>query len=211
MGAEKQVRRKAVWGCRVVVLALAALAVSCGDQVTQGKSSAYLILESLQGASGAEPDKVGTPVASDVVTVVSGVPTIFADPGEAEFSLALKDAGVGSDLNVPTTNNYITVTSYRVVYKRADGRNTPGVDVPYPFDGALTLTVGKEKVSGGFTLVRSQAKQEPPLAGLIIDFSVISTIAEVTFYGHDQAGRDVSVTGTIEVNFADWGDPKSAG
>ena len=32
----------------------------------------------------------------------------------------------------------------------------------------------------------------------------ISTIARVTFYGHDQTGREVSVTGNIEVNFADW-------
>jgi len=26
----------------------------------------------------------------------------------------------------------------------------------------------------------------------------------VTFYGHDQNGRDVSITGNIEVDFADW-------
>jgi hypothetical protein len=36
---------------------------------------------------------------------------------------------------------------------------------------------------------------------------VISTIARVTFYGRDQAGREVSVTGQIGVNFSDWGDP----
>jgi len=36
---------------------------------------------------------------------------------------------------------------------------------------------------------------------------IISTIAEVTFYGHDQVGNQVSVTGTISVNFADWADP----
>jgi hypothetical protein len=36
---------------------------------------------------------------------------------------------------------------------------------------------------------------------------VISTIAEITFYGHDQTGRDVSVTGRINVNFANFADP----
>jgi hypothetical protein len=36
----------------------------------------------------------------------------------------------------------------------------------------------------------------------------ISTIADVTFYGTDQTGNDVSVTGSISVNFADWGDPQ---
>jgi hypothetical protein len=30
------------------------------------------------------------------------------------------------------------------------------------------------------------------------------TIARVTFYGHDQTGREVSVTGNIEVDFSDW-------
>jgi len=190
MGAENQVRGKVVWGWRVAVLALAALAVSCGDQVRQGKSSSYLVLESLQGASGMV-------VQSDVIT--NG--TVFPDPGEVEFSMALKDAALE-----PTSNNYVTVTSYRVVYKRADGHNTPGVDVPYPFDGALTLTVSESKVGGDFTLVRAQAKLEAPLKALAIDPAVISTTAEVTFYGHDQTGRDVSVTGTIEVNFANWGD-----
>ena len=37
--------------------------------------------------------------------------------------------------------------------------------------------------------------------------NVISTIAEVTFYGRDQAGNEVSVTGSISVNFSDFGDP----
>ena len=40
---------------------------------------------------------------------------------------------------------------------------------------------------------------------------VISTIGQITFYGHDQVGNDVSVTGAISINFADWGDPTSGG
>jgi hypothetical protein len=37
---------------------------------------------------------------------------------------------------------------------------------------------------------------------------IISTIAEVTFYGHDQTGRAVSAVGNIGVSFGDFGDPK---
>ena len=44
-----------------------------------------------------------------------------------------------------------------------DGRNTPGVDVPYPFDGALTVTALGRALTGDFTLVRVQAKVEAPL------------------------------------------------
>ncbi len=79
--------------------------------------------------------------------------------------------------------------------------------MPYAFDGAFTVTVSGD-TSAGFTLVRNQAKQEAPLKALQTNPIVVSTIAEVTFYGHDQTGREVSVTGNIGVSFANFGDPK---
>jgi hypothetical protein len=65
-----------------------------------------------------------------------------------------------------------------------------------------------EVVDIPFVLVRVQAKLEAPLAALsgLGGATVISTLAEVTFYGRDQTGREVAVTGTISVNFADWAD-----
>ena len=96
---------------------------------------------------------------------------------------------------------------YRVTYIRADGRTTPGVDVPHPFDGAFTVTVpASGTASAVFTLVRLQAKLEAPLAALAANLNTISTIAEVTFWGHDQTGREVSATGRIGINFANWAD-----
>jgi hypothetical protein len=85
-----------------------------------------------------------------------------------------------------------------VVFTRTDGRNTPGVDVPYPFEGGMTLTAIPGTVSGSFILVRAQAKIEAPLLALrgLGGQLMISTTAEVTFYGHDQAGNAVSATGT---------------
>ena len=61
--------------------------------------------------------------------------------------------------------------------------------------------------TAGFTIVRSQAKREAPLAPLVNNDTIISTIAYVTFYGHDQTGNEVSVTGTIDVTFGNFGDP----
>jgi hypothetical protein len=177
-----------------------------------------LIIQALQGASGAKPTQFGATLGSDVITLVSQnvggqqvkVPTIFDDPGQVTFQLGLKDPGTSDSPASPTKTNFITVTRYHVDYLRSDGRNTQGVDVPYSFDGAITLTVGSAATTGGFTLVRSQAKQEAPLQALQGGggANVISTIATVTFYGTDQAGRAVSVTGTISVTFADWGDPQ---
>ena len=60
----------------------------------------------------------------------------------------------------------------------------------------------------GFTLVRHQAKVEAPLGALASNFLIVSTIAEVTFYGHDQTGRAVSVMGKISVHFANFADPE---
>jgi hypothetical protein len=115
----------------------------------------------------------------------------------------------------PSSANFVTVNRYHVEYIRTDGRNVPGVDVPYAFDGAMTLTVSGFGGSGGLVLVRAQAKLESPLiqlAGASVNAQtgagVLSTVAKVTFYGADQAGRDVSATGYISVDFANWGDPE---
>jgi hypothetical protein len=59
--------------------------------------------------------------------------------------------------------------------------------------------------------VRVQAKNEAPLLQLITGGSpagAISTLADVTFYGQDQTGREVTISGTIAVDFANWGDPE---
>jgi hypothetical protein len=123
----------------------------------------------------------------------------------------MKDIGLYG-ANGPSRNNYITVNRYRVTYKRSDGRNTPGVDVPFGFDGAGTVTVTDQDAGLAFVLVRVQAKLEPPLMNLRNGggADTISTIADITFYGRDQAGNDISVTGSISVNFADWADPTSS-
>jgi hypothetical protein len=96
-----------------------------------------------------------------------------------------------------------------VKYSRTDGRNTPGVDVPHPFEGGMTVTVGSGGATASLVIVRLQAKFEAPLLALrqLGGQVAISTIAEVTFFGKDQAGREVSVGGSIGVNFADWADP----
>ena len=190
----------------------------CTTKQLEGESPAYLVIQSLRGANGAEPDELQSSVDSDVITMVSTtingqdvrVPTFFADPGEVIFSLALKDPGTAASPAQPTSANFITVNRYRVDYVRSDGRNTPGVDVPYGFDAGMTTTVTGSGIRSNLTLVRIQAKQEAPLAALRNGGPAlaISTIARVTFYGEDQAGREVKVTGNIGVNFANWGDPE---
>lgn len=195
---------------RVLTAALLAGAVvpltSCTATQTDGVSSAYLIIDQLRAASGANPEELEGVLSSDVVTNGG----VIEDAGVVTFRLAMKDPGTIANPPTPSTTNFITVNRYRVEFFRTDGRNVPGVDVPFPFDGAFTATVGATPTTAPFTLVRVQAKLEAPLKALANGGGaiVISTLAEVTFFGVDQAGREVIVKGRIGVDFADWADPQ---
>ena len=200
------------------VLALAAFAVataSCGNVATSSRSPVYLIIDSLTGESA--PDTTQTSfINSDVQTLVTtgGVctqanpcPTFFNDPGQVTLRTALKDLGTSSPANTPTTNNEVTITGYQVQYRRSDGHNVAGVDVPYSFNGATTGTIqANGSLTLGYQLVRAVAKQESPLAQYISNPGVLTVLADVTFYGADRVGNAVSVMGTIEINFANFGD-----
>ena len=200
--------RRAAWAAAGLAAVLTASA-GCGNGNLSGQSSSFVMIDLLEGASGATPGDFGGTVASDVLTRVrtgtTFVETVFADNGRVTFRLGLKDPGAATS---PT--NFVTLTRYHVRFIRADGRNTPGVDVPFPFDSAATGTVTDAGGQLTFTLIRAQAKHEAPLAALVAGGGAgsIAAIAEVTFFGEDQAGRAVSVTGQIGVVFADWGDPQ---
>jgi hypothetical protein len=197
----------------LAVFGVAVAAAGCGDLATQGRSPVQLQIMALEAASGATPDEFGASLHSDVLTnvdrTVDGeqvtVATIFNDNGAAQFALVMKDQGSPA---APAPLNAVTITRYRVVYRRTDGHNIQGVDVPFAFDSAVTVTVGGEGASTGFQLVRTSAKQEAPLRALVNNPDIISTIADVTFYGQDQAGNDISATGSIGIDFGNFGDPQ---
>jgi hypothetical protein len=201
------------WTMAGALLLATAGAVGCGDLNTTGRSPSYLVVDAILASSGAVPGTFGGTLDSDVVTNVKTSvggqdvlqPTVYEDLGQAKLRMAMKDVSVTS----PTSSNAITVTRYHVDFKRSDGRNTQGVDVPYGFDGSATGTIGADGGQITFVLVRAQAKLEAPLKALRNGGGaiVISSIAEITLYGKDQNGNEVSVTGSISVNFADWGDP----
>lgn len=203
-------------------LALGAVVVAsagCGELARTGRSSTFLILDSLSAASGATPGTFSNTLNSDVQTIVEQsiggatvrVPTIFNDFGRAELRIEIKNP---ASVTGPSTLSQITINRYRVEFQRADGRNQPGVDVPFGFDGALTATVGTAGTIVNFQLVSHAMKLEQPLRSLIRPDGLgpggqifIHTIATITFYGRDQAGNDVSVSGMMSVNFGDFADP----
>jgi hypothetical protein len=198
-------------GALPAVCLLALAAAGCGDLVRQGHGPNLAMVTMLEGASGAVPGTFGGTLSSDVVTYVERdvngatvrVPTVFNDLGRATLSVELKDPATA-----PTTINTVTFSRYRVTYQRADGRNTPGVDVPAPFDSAVTFSAAPGSPGqAAFDLVRNVAKQEAPLVGLVSNPDLITTIATVTFYGQDHAGNEVAASGKIGITFGNFGDP----
>jgi hypothetical protein len=193
---------------------LASVAASgCGDVVTQGSGPVNAFVTRLEASSGAEPDKVSGTLNSDVITMVkktingaeARVPTIFSDGASATITINLKNTVSPTE---PTSMSQVTFTRYRVEFFRTDGRNQPGVDVPYGYDSAVTMTASPGAPgTAGFELVRHTAKTEAPLVALANNLQLISTICKVTFYGRDHAGNDVIAVGQMGVTFGNFGDP----
>ena len=197
----------------LVTAAVAAGSVSCGDVVRSGRAPVFLVIESLGAARGSSAQTFSSFLLSDVITNVTTpepcsaenpCPTIFNDPGQAVLRLSPKNILAPG---TPSPNNEVTITRVHVKYVRADGRNTQGVDVPYEFDGAMTGTVpASGSATIGFQLVRNNAKIEAPLVQLRSNGVIIATIAQVTLYGRDLVGNDITATGSLEIDFGNFGD-----
>jgi hypothetical protein len=174
---------------RIVPRVLAAAAIiaattSCGSVVRSSRSPVLLVVDQLLAIRGsATTSTASATLASDVFTLVTTGGTCT------------------------TTNNEVTITRVRVSYRRTDGRNQEGVDVPYGFDTATTATVtAGGNLTFGFPLVRIQAKQESPLVELRTNGQILSMIGDVTFYGQDTVGNTVTATGSINIDFGNFGD-----
>jgi hypothetical protein len=163
------------------------------------------------GSCTATEDDDTTNVVVQIVSMQSDI-CLGAPPG----CTAVNDFGVVTMIAVakdilrpigPATT--VIFERIRVTFIRADGRNVPGVEVPFSFDSATNFRVGVNEaaVARAFTVVRQQAKLEPPLANLAFGGGaiVLSVIAQIDFFGRDTAGRPIAVRGFLNITFADFG------
>lgn len=182
-------------------LVLVLIAAGCDNQAADNDTSnTYVFTIDMTGADGDD-------IFADVCVDNAGSCSVFNDNATVTMVAAAKDTTHPTD---PNGVNDVFITRYHVTFIRSDGRNVPGVDVPYPFDGATTfrVQVGGQSNSHSFVIVRHQAKLESPLSELrnVGGALILSTIAQVDFYGQDGAGRQVKATGYINVAFADFPD-----
>ena len=187
------------------LLALLVGAVACNPVENESQSASRLILDSLTGVdfNGMEAGFLN----SDVVLVNDeGGLSWRADVAMATLSVIPYDP-------VPLlgTSPYFDVqlTRYTVSFFRNDGRNVPGRDFPYPFEGEIAMRIGvNQSGSISFVIVREVAKQEMPLLGLYQANvgDVLNMTARIEFFGQDLAGRMVKASGTLPVYFANYAD-----
>jgi hypothetical protein len=193
--------RLKILGLIIAVLLLG----SCNAVENDSTSGSRLQIVSLTGND--IQGKAGSATAySDVITNGS----IFDDPAVAEVEAQPLDPTLGATDVTPYMD--VLVDQIDVEFRRTDGRNTEGVDVPYHFTQPMSIKVPiTESVSIPFTLVRHVAKLEAPLFALrdaVNQGKVLQLVAVVTIHGTDGAGKRVApVTGYLSVWCSDFADP----
>jgi hypothetical protein len=195
-----------------MVLGLHLAGCTTPDTLQQDTTNTIVVIENMQGAAGGPTGAATDDLLSDICSndsFTEGTCIVAPDFGVVEISVTLKN----QDQVTTSFFNDVTFRTYRVTFVRADGRNAPGVDVPFPFDGAANFTV---KIDAGtttraFILVRDQAKLEAPLRNLAFNGGsvVLSVIAEIEFFGTDGAGREISAKSFLNIHFADFANESS--
>ncbi len=196
---------------RLLVAAACTLATaSCGSEMLRtGRAPVYLVVTQITASPGGDATGNFAFLNSDVALIDGSVEN---DSVTVSLRVEPKNPAVAT-----TAMNAVTMTRYRVNFVRSDGRNTPGTDVPFGIEGALGATIPAGATVGvSFDVVRHQMKLEPPLKNLagfdasgsrsISGLGFLSTIAEITLWGRDQNGNEVTATTSIDVHFANFGD-----
>jgi hypothetical protein len=210
------------WALRCVVVAVGLAMVGCVPDWAQQNSSPYIMeIASITDSEGE------LPILSDVIG--------FDDETGQDTGVINDNAQVV--VNIFRKNNnpalgtspveHIYLERYEVLYTRTDGRNQEGVDVPFRVTGAMGNVRFHTPGPGGagevaattiITIVRHQAKLEPPLRNLrrptINDTGtanepgavVLTCIAEITIHGRTVQGDALVAIGRVPVTFSDFED-----
>ncbi len=200
----------------LAVLATGMVGTGCTPDWAKANSTPFII--EIAGIRPAGETAFG-PIRSDVS--VGG--TLFNDDAAVLVNVFRKNNSMSSVSPV----EHVYLERYEVRYFRTDGRNQEGVDVPFRISGPLGNVRFHTAAAGGpgevevevlITIVRHQAKAEPPLRNLVggvfgdtgaIQFpgsGVLTTVAEITIHGRTVQGQGLEAKGNVQVTFADFAD-----
>jgi hypothetical protein len=185
----------------LALLAASIFLPACNPLEDESRSNSILVVENITGK-----DMSGTEAGFLQSDVVKKDNSITADTAKATLSARFMDPAP-----ILGTSQYsdIMVTRYVVSFSRTDGRNRPGADVPFPFEGSLTTLVRVDSTASvNFVIVREAAKLEAPLVNLRDSAygDILNMTAKIEFYGHDLTDKAVKATGYLTVYFANYVD-----
>jgi hypothetical protein len=185
----------------LAMLAASIFLPACNPLEDESRSNSILVVENVTGK-----DMSGTDAGFLQSDVLKTDNTIVADTAKATLSARLMDPAP-----ILGTSQYsdIMITRYVVSFSRTDGRNRPGADVPFPFEGSLSTLVRVDSTTSlDFVIVREAAKLEAPLVNLRDSAygDILNMTAKIEFYGHDLADKAVKATGYLTVYFANYAD-----
>ena len=96
------------------------------------------------------------------------------------------------------------------VQRRQALGGTEGVDVPYRITGPLAVLVESEgEATFALEVVRRQAKLDPPLTN-IQQTTILTVTAQITLFGKTTSEKRVTTTGSLQIDFADFGDEETS-
>jgi hypothetical protein len=189
------------------------------DWARENETGLLMVIESVEGIAGGAAGGAAEPILR------SDVDPDFNDDAIVTVSLFRKNPTVAAT----TPLEDVRLESYQVRYFRTDGQSVEGVDVPHRITGPLNSIlvhvpsdVGESVAEAAITIVRHQAKHEPPLANLVGILAnipggsgsllfpgegIITTVAEITIFARQvTTGEPLSATGRLQVTFADFAD-----
>ena len=197
------------------VVGLAVSMVGCvPDWARENETGILMEIAGIEGRPGVEGIDDGAILISDVTPV-------FNDDALVTVNVYRKNPTVSAT----SALEHVRLESYQVRFFRSDGHNVEGVDVPHRITGPLNSVrfhtptdTGEAEVEAVITVVRHQAKEEPPLVNLrsfLISSTtglplqsgqgIITTIAEITVYARQvTTGEPLSATGRFQVTFANF-------
>jgi hypothetical protein len=176
----------------------AALAVACTpDFVEQNASNVLLRVTGVAAEAGGDGEG-GATLISDIASTEG----VFND----NVTITLQNLSKNPSIPAPGAFNDVVVERYQIRYVRSDGHNAEGVDVPFSISGGLsTLIPAGGTGSVSFTVVRHQAKFEPPLVNIGSAGGLLTMFAQIDLFGRTTSGQAVGARATLEIAFGDFG------
>jgi len=184
-----------------ILIFILSFSISCNKIENDTRSNSILIIKSIKAINWEEEE--ADVLFSDVIVEKEDSSYIQSDLAVVELTAELMNPTPGLESSI---YNNIMIDRYIVHFERSDGKNTPGVDVPYPIEGNLSALVEiGSSVKVSFVVVTINAKREPPLVNLVDgNEPEIKATAIIELYGHDLANNKVKATGYLQVFFNNY-------